>query len=237
MNPQWESTTVNGNTMTMCIAKPEALNRRPAVVVNHVCAVGKEEIQSVASRLADAGYVAIVPDYYHRHSQSPAEPERESRQEAASLGDAGLIAYGITLISYLRRMPEVDPNQIGLLGFGTGGRIAHVQATAIEDFRAIVAYCPADLWVPWGDGPSPIDRSSGIRAPLLYIFGEKDSVLSRDQVAELDREFSRLGKMHEFRTYPGAGRNFQSISSANYDEPAAAESWFQFLRFFKRQLG
>ena len=248
INSSWDRVSVDNSEMRVFVASPAGDGPFPGVVLNQGLGGVEGTIQALSKRLAGSGYVVIAPEYYHRQSDDvlqqvahlqPGSFERVQMllSKVDRLRDDEVLSDGRAAVTYLRSRSNVSPNWLGVIGFCLGGRIAYLQATAIEDFRAVVPFYPAGLWTAWGDGPTAIARSSGIRASVLGIFGGEDSNPSTEQVQELDRELSRLAKPHEFRTFPGAGHDFQNLRSDNYNEEASRESWQVMLRFLRRQLG
>ena len=52
----------------------------------------------------------------------------------------------------------------------------------------------------------------------------------------LDAELTRLGKSHQFYTYPGADHAFMNPDGGRYQEAAATASWPRTLEFLAQQL-
>jgi carboxymethylenebutenolidase len=71
---------------------------------------------------------------------------------------------------------------------------------------------------------------------VLGIFGGEDRNPSPEEVAKLDAELTRLGKQHEFHSFPGAGHDFQNFKSNNYHEQAAKASWPLLIGFLQKEL-
>jgi carboxymethylenebutenolidase len=53
---------------------------------------------------------------------------------------------------------------------------------------------------------------------------------------KLDTELTRLGKSHQFFTYPGANHAFMDFSRERYHKEAADASWPRTLGFFSQHL-
>ena len=53
---------------------------------------------------------------------------------------------------------------------------------------------------------------------------------------KLDAELTRLGKAHEFHSYPGAGHSFQWNGTDDYRPEAATDSWDKLMAWFQRHL-
>jgi carboxymethylenebutenolidase len=81
-----------------------------------------------------------------------------------------------------------------------------------------------------------IERAANLSCPVLGLFGAEDQHPAPAEVAEIDAELTRLGKEHEFHTYPGAGHAFFRVESAAYRAEAAAQGWQRIWEFFGRLL-
>jgi carboxymethylenebutenolidase len=90
--------------------------------------------------------------------------------------------------------------------------------------------------VPWGEGPSPFDRTAEIHCPLIGLFGEEDTNPSPADMRKLDAELTRLGKVHEFHSYPGANHAFMNQHGNRYHAGADRDSWPKTLAFFEKHL-
>ena len=87
----------------------------------------------VASELADAGHVVVVPDYYR--GRGLAEPDNysdftEVMQFIDELDFVGATHDVLAAIDYARGLPEVDPEQVAVWGYCTGGTLAMLAAEA-----------------------------------------------------------------------------------------------------------
>ena len=90
--------------------------------------------------------------------------------------------------------------------------------------------------VPWGDGPAPLDLSDRLQAPVLGLFGEEDGNPTPADVAKLDAELTRLGKEHEFISYPNAGHAFMTEGRPSYRQEVAQDAWRKCVAWFDRYL-
>ena len=89
---------------------------------------------------------------------------------------------------------------------------------------------------PWGEGPAPFELTDRIQCPVLGLFGEDDGNPNPADVAKLDAELTRLGKAHEFHSYPGAGHAFMSEGRPSYREDAANDAWQKCVAWFDKYL-
>ena len=152
------------------------------------------------------------------------------------LRDATIIQDINAAIGFLQSHPAVGSSKIGIVGFCMGGRIVQLMSAANREIKAGVMYYGADPFSAWGDGPSPYERIKDISCPIQGHFGEEDKNPSPADMRKLDAEFTRLGKAHEFFSYPNAAHAFANFGSGNYREHAANASWPRTFGFFEKHL-
>lgn len=244
---RWDTVDVDGHPMPLWVATPEGNGPFPAVIVNQGLGSVEHVIQTLTERVAEAGFVAAAPVYYHRQDDNileevkglpPGSPERVQRlfEKVKKLRDNEIVDDGLAALRHLRSLPTVESTKAGVIGFCLGGRITWVQAASIADFACSVPFYPGGVWTAWGDGPTAFDLTPGIQAPVCGIFGSEDTNPSPDDRDKLDAELNRLGIPHEFHTYEAA-HDFQNFSAARYNEAAAKASWPVAMDFLRKHLG
>ena len=83
---------------------------------------------------------------------------------------------------------------------------------------------------------TPIELAGEIGCPILFHFGEDDENPSQADMRTLDAELTRLGKRHQFFTYPGAGHDFMDPAGPRYQKRASQAAWARTLDFFTTHL-
>jgi len=179
-------------------------------------------------RVAEAGYVGIAPDLYHRNTP---EINADHQKRAGSRRDAGVINDVNAAVDFLRGCATADVGRLGIVGFCMGGRVACLMAAANPIFHAAVDFYGGGVYKAWGDGPAPSDRAAEIHCPIQGHFGELDQNPPADEMRTLDAELTRLGKPHEFYFYPNAGHAFNRKGWDGYRPEADAASWPRTLDF------
>ena len=231
MPSQWATVHVDGHQMWAYTSIPDSPGPHPGVAVCHHGYLD-EWVQDIARRVSQAGYAVVCPDLHHR-----VDPEvNDMGTKVRELRDENAIRDVSAAIELLRRHPQVRGDRMGIMGFCLGGRTSYLLATANPALKAAAAFYPGNTMVAWGDGPSPFDRTSGIGCPLLGFFGEDDANPTPDDMRKLDAELTRLGKAHEFHSYPGAGHSFQWNGTDDYRPEAATDSWDKLMAWFQRHL-
>lgn len=231
-----EKLEVDGHQMDMYASVPSGSGPFPAVVIAfHVGGVDDFD-RAMADRLAEEGYVAVVPDMFHRLSEEVMAGPRLDR--LGHLSDPQIIADVNAAMGFLQGHASVDSDRIGITGFCMGGRVTWLLAAANPAFKAAVPYYGGNIMVPWGDAAqSPFELSSGIKCPVMFHFGAEDPNPSPDDQVKLDAELTRLGVPHEFYSYPGAGHAFMDFTNPErYHKEAADASWPRTLEFFAKHL-
>jgi carboxymethylenebutenolidase len=224
---------VSQRDMALYTACPSGDGPFPAIVVIQHAGGVDTFVQEMVSRLVDAGYFVVAPDLFHR-----LDPRQGGMMDKLKqLRDNELEQDVQATVDYLRGHPQVDEARLGIIGFCMGGRVAYLMAELIPTFRAVVTYYGGNIMVPWGEGPAPFDLSNQLHCPLLFHFGANDTNPSPADQEKLEQELTRLGKEHQFYTYPDAGHAFMNFANAErYRETAAETSWPRTLEFFAHYL-
>jgi carboxymethylenebutenolidase len=231
---RWENLTVDGQEMRAFLAVPEAGGPWPAVVVIHHATGVDPFIQGTTRRLAAAGFVGLAPELYHRQQDSNVDDLTRMRR----LLDHELIQDVNCTVELLQQHPAVRADRIGILGFCMGGRVVCLMAAVSAAFKMAVAYYPAYSMVAWGDGPSPFEQLANLACPLLGFSGDEDRNPTPADMEALAAELTRLGKIHEFHLYAGAGHCFMDFTTpGRYREHAAEASWPVALAMLRKYLG
>jgi len=230
----WQQTESDHNTMPLYVSVPEGTGPFPALVVVHHQTGIDEFIQGMAQRLAGAGYLAAVPDLYHRDG---ADCQDDPRIRSQRLGDRRVTLDIEASVKYLRNHPAVDGRRVGIIGFCMGGRVVYLAATTNPAFKAAVTFYPGNTGRSWGrDIPSPFERTADLHCPIQGHFGEDDKNPSPEDRQRLAAELTKHNKTHEFHAYAGAGHAFMDSTKESFRPGAEAEAWPRSLEFLRRHL-
>ena len=227
--------TVGDSEMNMYAALPDGSGPHPAVVIAfHVGGLDDFD-RKMADQLAEAGFVAVVPDLFHRFSKEVMDGPRLDR--LGHLKDADIISDMNAAVDFLTANSAINDDRIGVTGFCMGGRIAWLMAASNQIFKCTVPFYGGNIMGNWGPGATPFSMSNNINCPMLFHFGAEDgnpSVADRDT---FDVELKRLGKDFEFHTYDGAGHAFMDHTNPDrYHEASAAAAWPRTIDFFNKHL-
>lgn len=234
MKSHREQIKVDGSPMNLYISRPDGSGPFPAVVlIQHQNGVDKF-MEEMTERIAAAGYLGVTPDLYHRdgpHCKDDGPTRRNRLRGLTVIKDVN------GTVDYLKSNKLVNARRIGIVGFCLGGRVAYLMAAASPSFSAAVTYYGGSIFRPWGEGPTPFDRTADISCPIQGHFGELDKNPSLEDMHKLDAELTKHGKVHKFYTYAGADHAFMDPHHVGrYHAQADQLSWPRTLDFFRKYL-
>jgi carboxymethylenebutenolidase len=214
----------NGTTTPGYLAKPARPG--PGVIVIQEWWGLVPHIEDVADRFAAEGFVALAPDLYHgKTARSGDEAGKlmmslRINEAARDLGAA---------IGYLVAEPQMTGSKVGTIGFCMGGALSLFAACRNPEVGACVVF--------YGGHPNVKPDLASLQAPVLGIFAGKDTFVTPQVVAELDRQLTALGKTHTFHQYPNAAHAFFNDERREvYDAAAASDAWAKTLAFLRKEL-
>src|SRR5437667_7916 len=154
------------------LAFPERTPAPGILIVNDV--FGRSPFyDNLARRLAQAGFVAVTPEYFFREG-APPEPTREAAMERAKKLDFKRWGRDMSAaIDWLGSHRDVK-GTVGTIGFCMGGTMVLLLAARKEGIAATVSYYgfPADARTD----ASPVDLAPKMRGPILGHWGEHGDV-------------------------------------------------------------
>ena len=233
--PSFSETIPSGDRqMEVYSSVPSGSGPFPAILVIHHGTGVDQFVRDIADRFPADGYVAVAPDLFHRVTP---DMTADGTLPSRYFSDPEIIPDVNATVDFLRKQPAVNMERLGITGFCIGGRITWLLAATTSHFKAALPYHGGNIMVTWGKATqTPFELSSGISCPILFHFGEIDKNPSQEDMAKLDAELTRLGKPHQFFTYPGADHAFSDPAGTQYNEAAAAASWPRTLEFFAAHL-
>ena len=216
----------NGGQAPGFLARPQAADKRPAVVVIQEWWGLNAHIQDVTRRFATAGFVALAPDLYH--GKVATEPD-EARKAVMEMNRDVAVRDIRAGIDYLKSLSDVAPKRVGMVGFCMGGGVA-LQATAtLPDVAAVVAF--------YGSGPDA-GVFAGSSAAILSIVGDQDErAVASNRALHAGLDAQGYAGPHELVVYPGAAHAFFNDTRAEvYDADASNDAWARTLSWLRANL-
>ena len=219
-----------GLTLTGQLVRPQR-QARALVVVFPTIMNQAPNVERRLSMLADAGYAALLADFYGR---APAD-----RADAHALGSAlrvDVAAYRARIAATVAKADEIaDGLPLAAIGYCMGGQAVleaarmNLPLAAVASFHGILST----------DAPA----TQPIKPRILVCHGDKDPLVDRAQVAAFEAEMDAAGADWHLNVYAKARHGFtdphadsHGIAALGYDASADRQSWAAMLALFDEEL-
>ncbi len=217
---------INTHTAPGYLARPADDQAHPGVVVIQEWWGLVPHIKDVAERFAREGFVALAPDLYH--GQASTEPD-EARKLAMALDANRAVQEIAAAARYLKRMANVEPKKLGVVGWCMGGGLSLSTAAHHGDLiGAAVAFYGRPLTA--GD-------TAKLTVPVLALYAEHDHSIPVEAVRAFEEEMKKQGVPHAVHLYPDTQHAFFNDSRPHiYQAAAAQDAWQKTLAWFRKYL-
>jgi carboxymethylenebutenolidase len=202
-------------------------------------------IFDMGQRLADHGYVVLVPDLFYRAGPYPEmEPTKvfASGDVRAALGHlfastdnrrAGVDTE--SFLAYLESREDVVGTKVGTTGYCMGGAMSLTAAGMYPDRVAAAASFHG------GNLATDSELSPHLLAPRIaarvYVAGaDNDDSYPAEMAARLEQALSEASVDHKCEIYSGALHGWTMTDFPVYNEDAAERHWEQLVRLFADTL-
>jgi carboxymethylenebutenolidase len=232
---------LNGDDIEAYLVEPtEAASSRGGVVVIHHLPGYDRATKEIARRIGELGYNVVMPNLYWRQAPGAAPDDAAATARAGGgIADEQLIGDVGGAAEYLRGL-STSNGKVGTIGFCSGGRQSVIAGCSLNIDAVVDCYGGALMYgAPANSGlnmPPAASLLPELSGPLLGLFGLDDSFPGPDEVADLDKTLTELGKVHEFHSYEGAGHAFFAVDRPSYRVEAANDGWEQIKTFYRNNL-
>jgi len=219
---------IEGSTTPGYLAVP-ASGSGPAVIVVQEWWGLVGHIKAVVDRFAEAGFVAMAPDFYH--GAATGEPDEAQRlMMGLAMDRAALDIAGAA--DYLSARDEVTGAGIGAVGFCMGGSLALWSATVAPQIRAAVGFYPA---VPW-QRMNPRWPNYAGKAAMIHC-SEEDGTSAAPGIEQAVAAVTEAGGQVVVHDYPGTHHAFFNDDRPEvYAPEASALAWQRTIEFLRARI-
>ncbi|MBD2213454.1 dienelactone hydrolase family protein [Nostoc linckia FACHB-104] len=208
--------------------------RQPAVLLLMEAFGLTSHIKDVAVRIAQEGYVVLVPDLYYRELPNNKFGYEEVEQAMAMMYR---LDFGKPMeediqaaLTYVKSRTDVYPDKVGVTGFCLGGGLSFFTACYLSPEIAAAAPFYGMVLDEW------LFAVKNITVPVYLFFGDKDPFIPGDRIKQIESCFQELGKEYILKVYPDADHGFFCNERSSYNPSAAADSWRELTQFFHKHL-
>lgn len=205
-------TAADGTQLIGYFAAPENSSAVAGVIVAPEWWGRNSYTEQRARELAEHGYAAFAIDMYgNKNVTTDAQQANAWMTETFAQADTIDIRSKAALET-LAVQPEVDASRLAAIGFCYGGKVVLDLARSGADLKAVATF-HATL-----SPKSPAEKGK-VKAELLVLHGELDSMVSLDDVAKFKEEMFAAEVAHEVIVFEDAKHGF---SNPQADERAKA---------------
>jgi carboxymethylenebutenolidase len=195
-------------------------------------------IEGIVRRLADAGWYAVAPAFFHRQG-SPVfsyDDVASARPVMEQLSADGLGMDLAAAVSHLETQGYAAERR-GVVGFCMGGSVSFYAAASQPLGAAVTFYGGGVVQGRFGM-PSLVDLAPSLRTPWLGLFGDLDQGIPPEHVEQLRAAVAQAPVPTEIVRYADAQHGFNCDDRpAAYNPEAATDAWSRTLSFFDSHLG
>jgi len=155
-------------------------------------------LEDVCRRFAQAGFYALAPEIFFRHS----EPGQYATVAAilenviAKMDDQQVMADLDKCVEFAGS-EGADVKKLAITGFCWGGRITWLYAAHQPAVKAGVAWYGRLVGAKTELTPAhPVDVASKLKAPVLGLYGSEDSSIPLDTVEQMRKALAAAEKIH-----------------------------------------
>ena len=216
--------------MRAMLLTPGGTGPVPAILLLHTSGGLSQADIDFGQRLAQEGYVVLVPAFLEAYGIGPRERRATFTSDAESI-----YADFLAALDMLSRHPRVTGRKFGAIGFSNGGYFA-MWLAATAKVQAGVSYYGA---LSGAGTDKELSRFKGTfnrgSSPVLILHGSADGTVPFTAAERLSKVVAAAGSPCEFHLYEGADHRFDRSGGAE-DQAAAADAWQRTLVFFGKYL-
>jgi len=213
-----------------------AKGKRPAVLIVHEWWGLGDFVKESATKLAEAGYVALAVDMYGDGKLLETPEEAGAMAGSFKKDPAKSRARFEAALTALKARPEVNAKRIGAMGYCFGGTMVLDMARQGVALKGVVSF-------HGGLSTAVTAPVHPIKAKVLVLHGAIDPFVPEAEVEAFKTEMANAKAKLEFVAYPDAVHSFtnpavdaRGMDGAKYNAAAAKSSWESMLAFFKKAL-
>ncbi|RKH10664.1 dienelactone hydrolase family protein [Corallococcus sp. CA053C] len=225
--------------------QPEGPGPWPAVIMLMDAFGVRPSFEIMAQRLADAGYVVLLPNLFYRDGHaSRLELKGTFADEVFRKRIYGLIGDltpdrqkqdAAAELDFLSHHPSVKGTRVGVAGYCFSGGLAVRMAANFPDRIAAAASSHGGRLVT--DAPDSPHRLVGqVKGELYFGHADKDSSMPAQAIETLEAALKAAGTRYVSELYPGASHGYAVERWPQYHPEAAETHWRRLTELFGRTL-
>jgi carboxymethylenebutenolidase len=245
MSPEQVSIRTHDGECPAHVFTPPGADGHPAVIF-YMDGLGiRPAIFEMGQRLAEHGYVVLVPDLFYRAGRYEALEPKKVFASGDVMGAIGHLFASTdnrragndteAFLAYLDSREDVAGTKVGTTGYCMGGAMSLTAAGIYPDrIAAAASFHGGNLATD--SELSPHQLASRIAARVYVAGADHDDSYPPEMAARLERALSDAGVDHRCEIYSGALHGWTMTDFPVYDEAAAERHWGELVSLFADTL-
>jgi len=221
MNVETLNLTTSHGATTAYVARPHTEVDAGVILIQEWWGIN-DHVRDIARRYANEGYLCVAPDLYRGRVAA-------DTAEASALMNALAVEDGLETInrSVDAAAEAYGVKRFAITGYCMGGTFALRAACEMAELKAAAPF--------YGDIPDERVLAK-LRAPTLFIAGERDAWINPEKVNQLREAARKYNLPLEIVSYDADHAFFNDTRPEVYNGEAAADAWRRVLGLFDQHL-
>lgn len=198
-----EYTAADGAKLIGYFAAPETASPVAGVIVAPEWWGRNEYTEQRARELAEHGYAALAIDMYGNKKVTTLVNEASAWMMQTFEDSETIVTRASAGLTTLAQQPEVNADKLGAIGFCYGGKVILDLARSGANLRAVATFHAVLT-------PKAPAQEGVIKAEILVMHGELDSMVTLDDVATFRQEMHAAKVDHEVIVFENAKHGFSN---------------------------
>ncbi|CAM3034784.1 dienelactone hydrolase family protein [Acinetobacter celticus] len=198
-----EYTAADGAKLIGYFAAPETASPVAGIIVAPEWWGRNEYTEQRARELAEHGYAALAIDMYGDKKVTTLVSEASAWMMQTFEDSETIVTRASAGLTTLAQQPEVNADKLGAIGFCYGGKVILDLARSGANLRAVATFHAVLT-------PKAPAQEGVIKAEILVMHGELDSMVTLDDVATFRQEMHAAKVDHEVIVFENAKHGFSN---------------------------
>jgi carboxymethylenebutenolidase len=231
-----EVPTADGKSMPAYRARPKGKTNAPVILVVQEIFGVHEWVKDVCRRFAKEGWYAIAGELYFRYGNAQAYTDipKLVTEVVQKVPDSEVMSDLDSAVKFAAG-EKANTAKLGVTGFCWGGRVVWLYAAHNPNLKAGVAWYGRLVGQASPGQPKyPVDLAAGIKAPVLGLYGAKDTGIPLDTVEQMRAALKAAGNTKsQIDVFENSGHGFFADYRPSYNEADAKEGWRRAVAWFR----
>ena len=226
----------NGTGVPVYFAAPQDDADKPIILVMHQIYGRNDYTRDICRRLAKLGYLAILPDLYHRYGSTDGLSREQIREGVAGVvEDEPVLSDLDSIVRWAVEEQSGDAERTAIIGFAWGAQFVWLYCACNPALKAGVSWYGRLVRDASPLRPTPWRTvAASLKAPVLGIYAGTDPNIPPGAVADMQSALPHAPVDTEIRLYPDAKHGFHADYQPQYRQEDAEDAWSRQMEWLKR---